>query len=175
MTAGRRTIAVASVVVALAAVGLAGLAVQALGQPANHPQIEMARSAASRLDAGASAAQVIPSSTVDIATSTEPYVIVTDSRHAVLASSANLSGQSVVPPPGVFDSVISNGEDHVTWQPVAGVRSWIVVDAYRGGFVIAGRSPSGAEQSAYILLLWGSFAALGLSAVIGGVLLLRFL
>ena len=153
------------VVAALAAAGLAGLAVQALGQPANHPQIDMARQVVSRLDAGASPADVIPAARIDIATSTDPYVIVTDSQQKVLASSASLAGQSVLPPSGVFDSVKANGEDRVTWQPATGVRSWIVVDSFRGGFVIAGRSPSDSEQSAYLLLLWGSFAALGLAGL----------
>lgn len=149
----------------LAAAGLGGLSFQALGQPANHPQIEMARSAVSQLEGGASAASVVPARSVDIATSTDPYLIVTDARHDVLASSASLSGAVVLPPPGVFDSVLANGEDRVTWQPAPDVRSWIVVDSYRGGFVIAGRSPSGAEQSGYLLLMWGAFAAIALAAI----------
>jgi hypothetical protein len=165
MTAFGRRFAGALVVAALAAVGVAGLAVQAIGQPANHPQIDIARQVVSRLDAGASPTDVIPAARVDIASSTDPYVIVTDSQQKVLASSATLGGQSVLPPPGVFDSVKANGEDRVTWQPAAGVRSWIVVDAYRGGFVIAGRSPSDGEQSAYLFLLWVSFAALGLAGL----------
>ncbi len=165
MTVIGRRFAGALVVAALAAAGAAGLAVQAVGQPANHPQVDMAHQVVSRLDAGASPGDVIPAAKVDIATSTEPYVIVTDSDHNVLASSATLAGQSVLPPPGVFDSVKANGEDRVTWQPAIGVRSWIVVDAYRDGFVIAGRSPSDGEQSAYLFLLWGSVAALALAAL----------
>jgi hypothetical protein len=165
------------VVIGLAAAGLAGLAVQAFGQPANHPQIELARSAVSRLDGGAPPMEVVPSRGVDIAASTDPYVIVTDSRHAVLASSGSLSGQVPLPPPGVFESVVANGEDRVTWQPADGVRSWIVVDSYRGGFVIAGRSPSGSEQSAYLFLVWGSIAALAVAGLAGASLLVsrRFL
>jgi len=171
---GRRKLVGAAVVIGLAVVGLVGLAVQALGQPANHPQIEMAHSVVSRLDGGASPADVVPAGTVDIAMSNAPYVIVTDSRHEVLATSASLSGQSVLPPPGVFDSVTANGEDRVTWQPAAGVRSWIVVDTYNGGFVIAGRSPSDAEQSEYLLLLWGSFGALALAGLTAmGLVVLR--
>lgn len=171
---GSRTLVVSAVVVGLAAAGLAGIAVQAIAQPANHPQIEMARSAVSRLDAGARASDVVPARTVDISRSTEPFLIVTDSKHTVLASSANLSGDAVLPPPGVFDSVAANGEDRITWQPAAGVRSWIVVDSFRGGFVIAGRSPSDGEQSAYLLLLWGSFGAVGLAAVVAvGVVISR--
>ncbi len=161
----RGRLAGAGLAALIGAAGLAGLALQAIGQPANHPQIELARAAASKLNAGATPADVVPKGHVDIATSTDSYLIVTDTQATVLASSASLSGQTVLPPAGVFDQVRTNGEDRVTWQPSAGVRSWIVVDAYRGGYVIAGRSPSPGEQSAYVALLWGSFAALALAGV----------
>ncbi len=165
MTAFGRRFGGALFVAALAAAGLAGLAVQAIGQPANHPQVDMAHQVVSRLDGGARPADVIPAARIDIASSNDPYVIVTDSQQKVLASSASLACQSVLPPPGVFESVKASGEDRVTWQPATGVRSWIVVDAFRGGFVIAGRSPSDGEQSAYLFLLWGSFAALALAGL----------
>ena len=35
----------------------------------------------------------------------------------------------------------------------------------RGGFVIAGRSPADGEAAGYLLMFWGSLAALGLAAV----------
>ena len=156
----------------LATAGLAGLGFLSWGQPANHPQIEMARSAVSQLQRGESPAAVVPSQGVDIATSTDPFVIVTDTQRQVLASSANLSGTVVLPPAGVFESALSSGQDIVTWQPAPGVRAWIVVASYEGGFVIAGRAPAGAEQSAYVLLLWGSFAAIGLAGAAGLALVL---
>ena len=149
----------------LGVIGVAGLAQQAIRQPANHPQAEIARSAVSRLDAGESPAAVIPIAKVDIAESKDPFVIVVDGQRAVLASSASLDGQVVLPPPGVFDYVRSHGEDQITWQPAAGVRSWIVVDAFRDGFVIAGRSPADGEAASYLLMFWGSLGALGLAAV----------
>jgi hypothetical protein len=169
----RGTITGVGAVIVLGAAGLVGLAAQAIGQPANHPQVEIAHSAVARLDAGALPAEVVPGTHVDIATSTDPFVIITDTRGTVLASSASLAGETVLPPPGVFDSVRINGEDRITWQPSAGVRAWIVVDSYRGGYVVAGRSPRSAEQSAYIALLWGSIASLALAGVAGLALLVR--
>ena len=163
----RPTLIGIAAVVLFAAAGITGLIVQAVGQPANHPQAELARSVVSQLDGGASPSAVLPARSVDIATSTDLYVIVTDSQREVLASSASLNGTVVLPPPGVFDVVRSSGEDRVTWSPAAGVRSWIVVVAFHGGFVIAGRSPSDGEQSTLLLLLWGSFAALGLAGAAG--------
>ena len=154
--------------IALAVLGVAGLAgifVQAIAQPANHPQAEMAATAVSRLNSGVSPSAVVPTQRIDIGQSTDPYVIVVDSNRTVLASSATLDGQVVVPPSGVFDYAGSHGEDRLTWAPATGVRSWIVVDRFSGGFVVAGRSPGDGEQSAYLLIFWGGLAALGLAVV----------
>jgi hypothetical protein len=167
-------IGVGFAVVVLSVIGLAGLAQQAIRQPANHPQAEMARSAVSRLDAGESPRAVVPAASVDIARSTDPYVIVVDPQRSVLASSASLDGQVVLPPAGVFDYVRSHGEDQITWQPAAGVRTWIVVDAFSGGFVVAGRSPADGEAATYLLMFWGSVAALLLAAAAAvGLVVLR--
>lgn len=163
----RSKLASAGAAILFGAAGVAGLAFLSFGQPANHPQIEIARSAVSQLEGGATPASVIPAHGVDIGTSTDPYVIVTDADHNVTASSASLSGKLVLPPPGVFESVAQNGEDKLTWQPAPNVRSWIVVDSYKGGFVIAGRSPSSTEQSEYLVVLWGSAAAIALAGAAG--------
>lgn len=161
-------------VVLLALAGLAGLGEQAVRQPANHPQVEMAATAVSQLDGGASPSAVVPARRVDLAQSQEPFVIVVDAQRAVLASSASLGGQVVLPPQGVFDYVRSHGEDRLTWAPAAGVRSWIVVDAFHGGFVVAGRSPGDGEQTAYLLIFWGSFVSFGLAmAAAAGLVLTR--
>ena len=149
--------------VLLAAAGLAGLWLQAIQQPANHPQVEMAATAVSRLDGGASPSAVIPVHSIDLAQSQDPYLIVVDPQRQVLASSASLGGEVVLPPQGVFDNVRSHGEERITWAPADGVRSWIVVDSYRGGFVVAGRTASDGEQSAYLFMFWGGIIALGLA------------
>jgi hypothetical protein len=134
--------AIATVLVAVLYVA----AQQAVRHAADHPQVEMARAAASRLDGGAAAAVVVPTAVVDIAQSPDAYLIVVDSHGAVVASSANLNGDAVVPPSGVFDYVRAHGEDVISWQPAPGVRSAIVVDAFNGGFVVAGRSLKDTEN-----------------------------
>ncbi|HET7467191.1 MAG TPA: hypothetical protein VFL29_11015 [Candidatus Dormibacteraeota bacterium] len=164
MTTRARLLGLA-VAAAFAVAGVAGVAQQVIRQPANHPQAEMAQSAASRLNAGETPQAVIPARSVDIGQSTAPFVIVLDSSRSVLASSATLDGQVALPPPGVFDYVTSHGEDRVTWQPTANVRSWIVVDAFHGGYVVAGRSPAQGEADGYLVIFWGSLAALGLAVV----------
>lgn len=150
------------------------MARQAIQQPANHPQAEMAQAAASRLNSGETPASVVPSSKVDIAASADPYLIVVDGQGSVLASSATLHGAAAVPPSGVFDYTRAHGEDRVTWQPTPNVRSWIVVDTFNGGFVVAGRSPASGEADGYLAMFWLSVLALGLAAVGAvGLLLIR--
>jgi hypothetical protein len=146
---------------------------QDLRQGANHPQAEVARAAASRLNGGATPASVVPSGAVDIASSADPYVIVVDARGAVLASSASLGGSAVVPPSGVFDYVRAHGEDTVTWQPATGVRSAIVVDAFDSGFVVAGRSLKGTEDQESSALLWAGLAWAASMLVLSGLAVVR--
>src|SRR5690349_6702809 len=107
----------------------------------------MARDVAGKLNAGADPQSVVSGAPIDIASSADSYLIVVDSNGAVLASSAQLDGRAVIPPSGVFAYVHDHGEDVISWQPAAGVRSAIVVDSYRGGYVVAGRSLTGTEQA----------------------------
>jgi hypothetical protein len=136
---------------------------QQLRSAANHPQAEMAREAAAKLDAGADPRSLVNIATVDIANSSEAYLIVVDSNGTLLASSAQLRGSSVIPPSGVFAYVRDHGEDTISWQPAAGVRSAIVVDSFHGGYVVAGRSLTGTEQAESTL---GPWSILGWAAAV---------
>lgn len=141
----------------------------ALREPANHPQLDVAGSAVARLNAGAEPASVLPAHQVEIGSS-DLYVMVLDANGYVLATSAHLNGQTVVPPAGVFDYAREHGDDRITWQPAPGVRSAIVVEPFRGGFVVAGRTLSDGEN------LEGTLVRLAIAAwiaiVFGGVILL---
>ena len=161
-------------VVATVAAG-AGLVIaqQSLRQGANHPQVEMARDAVSRLDAGASPTSVLPSQKVDIGSSPDAFVIVVDDLHKVLASSATLQGNALVVPDGVYDYARDHGQDVVTWQPAPSVRTAIVVDRFGQGFVVAGRSLKGTEEVESTLWLWALGGWAAAMAVIGGIAALR--
>ena len=135
---------------------------------ANHPQVEMAREAAGKLSAGADPKSVVNSGPVDIATSSDTYLIVVDTNGVLLASSAWLDGRPVIPPSGVFAYVRDHGEDVISWQPAAGVRSAIVVDSFRGGYVAAGRSLSDTEQAEGWLGLWAVFSWAAAVLLAGG-------
>jgi hypothetical protein len=141
-TAVIRWLPLACVVTALA--GLVYLAVQqTLRLSANDPQIQLAEDAGAALAAGQPPQSVLPGAPVDVATSLRPYVIVLRDSGEVVASSATLHGQSPAIPDGVLAYAREHGEERVSWQPEAGVRSAAVVVRYAGpqpGFVLAGRS-----------------------------------
>ncbi|HET9410976.1 MAG TPA: hypothetical protein VFO75_03740 [Candidatus Dormibacteraeota bacterium] len=163
---------VAAAVTVLFAVGYVA-AQQSVRHAADHPQIEMARDAVARLQAGASPTSVLPKTGVDLARSKDPYLILTDQEGKVLASSATLGGEVVVPPIGVFDYVRAHGEDVVTWQPAPGVRSAIAVDSWEYGFVVAGRSLEDTENAEAGLLDLSLGGWLVSMLVLGGVAAIR--
>ena len=113
---------------------------QILRAGANDPQVQLAEDAAARLQAGASAAEVLPSAHTEIAASLAPWVMVYDAHRKLLAGSARLDGKLVDYPTSVFDNAPAGGRQEVTWQPRSGVREASVVVAFNGGWVVAGRS-----------------------------------
>jgi hypothetical protein len=146
---------------------------QSVRHAGDHPQIEMARDAIAKLQAGASPSSVLPATAIDLARSKDPYVIVLDPQGKVLASSGTLDGVQVVPPAGVFDYVRSHGEDTISWQPAPGVRSAIAIDAWENGFVVAGRSLEDTENLESGLLDWALGGWLVTMLVLGGVAAIR--
>jgi hypothetical protein len=146
---------------------------QSVRHAGDHPQIEMARDAIAKLQAGASPTSVLPTTAIDLARSKDPYLIVIDPGGKVLASSVTLNGQRVVPPVGVFQYVSTHGEDVVSWQPAPGVRSAIVVDAWEQGFVVAGRSLEDTENLESSLLDWALGGWLVTMLVLGGIAAIR--
>jgi hypothetical protein len=131
--------------VAVAATGVCGLVYgavqQDLRQGANDPQIQMAEDAARRLDAGESPVGVVPAESIEMSESLRPYVMVFDGSSRLMASSVTLHGGPPPFPPSVFDRMSAPfGQDRITWQPEVGIRSAVVVQAWRDGYVVAGRS-----------------------------------
>jgi hypothetical protein len=110
-------------------------------QDANDPQLQMARDAAARLASGqAPVDAVVPTGTVEVATSLAPFLTVLDARGSIVASSGRVHGALKSVPSGVLDHVRQTGEEEVSWQPEPGVRVATSVVSYPGGFVLAGRS-----------------------------------
>lgn len=152
-----------------------GAVQQDLRQTANDPQAQLAEDAAARLDAGAAPGEVVPTGTVEMAASLAAYVIVFDANGTQVASSARLHGAPPPFPSSVFNSARARGEEAITWQPEAGVRSAVVVQAWRGGFVVAGRSLRLIEEREnHIMLLSAAMWLLTLGASACAALLVGF-
>jgi len=107
---------------------------------ANDPQIQMATDAANALNAGAAPQSLVTATPIDIARSYAPYLVIYDANGQLLAASATVDGQPLVPPGGVFSAARSTGMDLITWTPAPGVRNAIAVVPYANGYVLAGRS-----------------------------------
>jgi hypothetical protein len=152
------------------------VAQQELRRGADDPQIQMAEDAAVALRAGQSAGALVPSAPVDMATSLAPYLIIFDTAGHAVAGSARLNGITPTLPSGVFTYVQQAGEERLSWQPQAGVRSAAVVTRVDGaapGFVLAGRSLREVEDRIMALqqlVALGWLAGLaGLAVLCGGV------
>jgi hypothetical protein len=124
-----------------------------------------------QLDNGAAPQDVVPSRTIDLKTNNNVFVIIADSDHHVIASSAILEGQSPLPPAGTFNYTSAHGTDRFTWQPKQGVRLATRVVSYgqspNSGFVITGQSLKPFEDRINVyteLGLDGFDAALALDA-----------
>jgi hypothetical protein len=125
------------------ALALYSISQQVLRMGANDPQVQLAGDLASQLEQGAAPSEALPSGHVDIARSLAPFVIAYDATGKPIASQATLDGSVPVPPKGVFDCALQNGEDRPTWSPRRGLRLATVVRRVGGahpGFVLAGRS-----------------------------------
>ncbi|WP_348264672.1 hypothetical protein P8935_09070 [Telmatobacter sp. DSM 110680] len=113
----------------------------------NDPQIQLAGDVAARIEQGVTPADAIPASQqIDMARSLSPFVIVYDEQRHPIASQGLLNGSIPTPPPGVFENVLKNGEERLSWQPVrgsGGVRIAAVIQRVNGphtGYVLAGRN-----------------------------------
>jgi hypothetical protein len=125
------------------ALALYGIPQQVLRMGANDPQVQLAGDLATQLEQGIAPSDAVPAGHVDIARSLAPFVIAYDQAGKPTASQATLDGSVPVPPKGVFDCALQNGEDRPTWTPRPGVRLATVVRRVGGahpGFVLAGRS-----------------------------------
>jgi hypothetical protein len=151
-------------VLATALCGLVYVAVQQdLRTGANDPQQQIVEDAAAELDRGADPISVVGLTTVDIARSLAPFVVVYDPAGAVLATDGTLDGSAPRIPRGVLDSARATGRDAVTWQPRQDVRVATVTVPWSGGTIVAGRSLRVVEERV---------ASLGLLVAIGWVVTL---
>ena len=105
-----------------------------------------------------------------------PFVIVYDSAHRVLSSTALLDDATPGLPAGTLDAA-AQGRTAVTWQPRAGVREAVVAEPWAGpdgsGVVVAGVGLGTTEeraQSALLMVITGwALVVLVLTGIMLGV------
>ncbi len=117
---------------------------------ANDQPLATAQTVKHQLDNGSSPTDIVPATKTDLHDDSSVFVIITDNSKHILASSAVLSGQTPLPPKGVFDYTAAHGTDHFTWQPTSGVRLASYVLSYgsgdNAGFIVTGQSLKQAED-----------------------------
>jgi hypothetical protein len=125
-----------------------------------------AQNAQKLLESGSEPGDVVPSLKTDLSNDASVFTIVTDNALHVLASSASLSGQTPLPPSGVFDYTKVHATDRITWQPQSGVRLATRVVTYSNGgasgFIVTGQSLKSAEDriDTYGALAFSAWVAL---------------
>jgi hypothetical protein len=149
---------------------------QMLRRGANQPQAQMADQLVSELSSGRAPAEVIPSRTIDLRVSLEPFAIFYDDAGRPLASSAALDTAVPVPPSGVFAYLRTHTSDTITWQPQHGVRIAAVLRPVHGpnaGYILTGRSLKLVEEQESMFWRMAFSVWIGLLAVLacGAVLL----
>ncbi len=143
---------------------------------ANDPQVYLAENLASDLFKNQPPSAQLSGQTIDIETSTAPFVILYDSNGRAADGTGRLHDQLPVLPRGVYDYTQKHGEDRITWQPQANVRVAAVVRYYQNskhaGFVLAGKNLREVEHQENQLLIlsvitWavGLLGTLGLTAL----------
>jgi hypothetical protein len=114
---------------------------------ANDPQIQMAHDAAQALEDGKFLEQLLPEhrdAEIDITRSLAPYWAMYDDDGELMDSDTLPDTPLLYDlPRGMFEYARQHGEDRVTWEPLPGVRSAVVLvhaGGKLGGFILAGRS-----------------------------------
>lgn len=142
---------------------------QVLRQSANDPQIQLAEDIAQLLSGTAKPSDLASNTRIDITTSLAPFLVITDTKGAVLTTSGQLDGKDPIIPLGVFDSAKKMGQDRVTWQPRKGVRVALVVVPYKDGYVAVGRSLREVEkrEDGVLKIVGAAWGALVILSCIG--------
>lgn len=118
------------------------------------------------LESGANPAEVVPPVKTKLGSDSSVFAVITDESQHVVASSAELSGQTPLPPKNVFEQVKKEGSDTFTWQPNSNIRMATVVVPYNSdqqkGFVITGQSLEPVEErvKTYTVLALAAWVAM---------------
>lgn len=112
---------------------------QSLRLSANDPQVQISGDILSSLSQGADPKQLSPT-TVDMASTTNPFVIIYDNNEKALGSTVTLDKKTPVAPKAAFEKTKKYNENRFTWEPKDGLRQAVVMVKYKDGYVLVGRS-----------------------------------
>ena len=118
---------------------------------ANAQPTQLAEDAAAKLDAGLSPGYAF-TSTVDMAHSVAPFIIIYDKSGKVVTGSGYLDGKIPRVDTAVLKDAQPGKDNQVTWQPKAGVRIASVEVAAKKYYVLGGQSLRLTESRANKLL-----------------------
>lgn len=139
---------------------------------ANDPQIQYAGDIAAQMSAGSLPQDAVDTRSikVDPSKSLDAFATIVDSNGKVTASDMELDGAAAVPPKGVLNASTLTHQNRITWQPQAGTRIALVVQAYKHdnntGYVMVGRSLKEVETR-IDMLFWMSTVTTGAVVLLG--------
>lgn len=169
----RRWIPIAFVAIVVSGLSFASTQ-QVLRQDANDPQVQLAEDVTAAMNAGATSADIVPQTTVDMEKSLAPFVLIYDKDNKISGTDAVIGTEKPNVPNGVLDEARSKGSTRVTWEPKAGVRSAIVaMKDKNNNVVVVGRSIREVELREQQQMIMAA-GALGV-ALVGSFLILMVL
>ena len=163
-------------IIALMNIGVLFFAMTAVQQDyrmsANDPQIQITEDTTRQLSGGAPpAAFVADLPKIDLRDSLAVFMLITDERGTLLAGSATLDGQTVLPPQTALSVAKDHGQSRFTWQPNSNIREALVVQYYHSarasGYIMVGRSLREVEQRESNLNRMALIALLGVIVLTG--------
>lgn len=139
-------------------------------QTANDPQVQRVHEVLEKIESGVSPTTIRSSFPIDLTTSLDTFIIITDESGKIQASDAFIAGRQPVPPVASLRYAAEHGQQRITWQPEDGVRLAIVTQTSKDKktMVVVGRSLQEAEQRIRQL---GMFAGAGWLVTLIGVYL----
>jgi hypothetical protein len=136
---------------------------------ADEPQISMVHDLALDLNQGK---LFTASKSIDLSTYQSPFTMIFDKNGNVVTSEGTLNHQSPSLPSGVLEYSLEHGRYRLTWQPQHNVRIAAVIEPYKNGYVLVGRSLEQTEKNELqleqqILLFWIAANVIMLAAITG--------
>ncbi|MFA7308773.1 MAG: hypothetical protein WC045_01745 [Patescibacteria group bacterium] len=127
---------------------------QVLRRSANSPQEEIASQIAAQLAGDKKIDKFMPNTSVDIATSPDTFIMLYNDNQEMTISSTLLNGSAPRLPKDILNYAKDHTENKLTWEPVPGVRTALIVKRIEGknpGYVAVGRSLTGTERNTLYL------------------------